>query len=137
MKALLERMSDDLSEHPSMLNGYLLDKTAKVVAGALRRGGEAGLDQAAASLEAIYERVLHFRTSLSGLEVPPQELERHHHLLEAFTAYSNALIDLFDAITGEEEVYDSHLFEVIAASDRVLHRHRKAAVKIPPISAVL
>ncbi len=137
MKELLERMSEDLDAGPSILNGYLLDKTAKVVTGALRQGGEIGLEQAASSIEAMYNRVLHFRGSLSALEVPSQESERHLHLLNAFTVYSDALMDLFDAFCGEEDLYHSHLFELIAASDRVLHRHRKSADKLPPISAVI
>lgn len=130
-------MTEDLGEHRNILAGYLLDKTAKVVAIARGRGGEAGLEQAAASVEVMYDRVLLFRTSLSSLEVPRQERDRHDHLLQAFSAYSDALMDLFDAFSGEEELYDSQLFEIIAASDRVLHRHRKTAEKVPPISAVI
>lgn len=135
--ALLDRMTEDLGEHRSILAGYLLDKTAKVVASARDQGGEAGLEQAASSVEAMYDRVLHFRTSLSALEVPRQERDRHNHLLQAFSAYSDALMDLFDAFSGEEELYDSQIFAIIAASDRVLHRHRKAAEKVPPISTIL
>ena len=137
MNALLEIIATDLDERPNVLAGYLLDKTSKMVTRARRLGGEAGLEHAAVTVEAMYDRVLQYRMSLSGLEVPQQERDRHDHLLEAFTAYSDALMDLFDAFSGEEELYNPHLLDVIAASDRVLHRHRKSAEKVPPISAVL
>ena len=134
MTRVLEKMVSDIAEQGGGLPGYLLERTCDILTDAQKRTGDAALDDAAAGMEALYERVLHYRDSLIGMEVPHQEHERHDSLLEAFTAYSEVLIDLFDALTGEDDLYHPRLLQTLARADRCLYRHRSAALKGPGLA---
>lgn len=109
--------------------GYVLERLGELLKEARSLRGEAALERAAASVEALYQRVLYYRDGLLGLSVPYHENERHDILVEAFTEYSEALLDLFDVLSGEEDLYYPRLFRAIRRADRLLHRHRSAAAQ--------
>lgn len=137
MSQILERMIRDMDGQGACLAGYLLAHTRRLLGEAADLPGEASLDAASLSVEALYERVLRYRDSLIGMDVPTQEQERHDRLVEAFNAYSEALLDMFDALAGEEALYHPRLLKALADADRCLYRHRTAAARGPGLSGLL
>lgn len=94
------------------------------------------IEEGAAFLESLLERVRVYSLQLCALEVPTHEFGRHHRLLTAFEVYEEALSAFLSALEDGEVDYDPQLVDDLCWADAVVREHQEYSTENQSVDAL-